>query len=329
MGDDVGIGGERAAHLERAVVGDQHHLVAGLHLGGQEVAQVLEHPVAVGGVDVEVVDVDDEEEALLGGHLLAALAIGQRHLRRRRRIGAGGPPGLVAAHLVAALDGVEVGHLHRPLVLVQLEVVLGQAGHPVALLVGHVDVDVDHLHVHRVDEDLQVLRLARRLVDAALGGLRGRRLGGILGAVRGGLRRGAAGGAASSDWAARRPARGPAAASASNPKRRTESPRGERRAGGVTNGERIGFMAARSPGGSRIGWCETDARDWRERLDDRPILHEAPGAAAPGALRCSTPHPPRVYGVTSTRWVRLRPPTTSLTLTTSTCSTRRSSSSVL
>ena len=154
-GDQAGIAGEGAADVHLAVVGDQHELVAPAELLADEGPDLAHHPVAVERPEVEVVDVDDQPQPLVLRRL-HQLASGARERRRSagRRRNAGAACASSAAGVVglAGVDGVEVGDLHRPVVLEELEVVLGQAADGVALLVGDVDVDVDDADVDRVDE---------------------------------------------------------------------------------------------------------------------------------------------------------------------------------
>ncbi len=156
--DDVRIAGEGAAYVQLAIVGHQHHAVARVQLAAQELAQRGEDAVAVEGTQVVVVDVDHEVQALV----LGRFDLRQRHRRcdrRGKRLGRGGL--LRRLRRLALVHGVEVGDLHRPAILEDLEVVARQTAHAVALLVGDVDVDVDDRDVDRLEETLG-LRLGFR-----------------------------------------------------------------------------------------------------------------------------------------------------------------------
>ena len=166
-GDQRRVAGEAVAHVQLAVVGDEHHLVVALQLLVDEGAQLAHHPVAVERVEVVVVDVNDQAQALVLGD---GLGRGRRDRLRRGSCGGRGSRRRCVVPRVGltVLDGEEVGHGDRPVVLVQLEVVLRQAVDAVALLVGHVDVDVDDVDVDRVHE--QVFSTARSGLRGGLGG---------------------------------------------------------------------------------------------------------------------------------------------------------------
>ncbi len=129
--------GEALFHPRLGTAPDQHHPIRRVAVALQIVAQVVEDPVAILGPDVELVDED---------HQLQALGLGPRQrggLVRR----------LVFSPHLALLDGEEVGQLHRLAVFEQREVVAGEAGHRVAVLVGHHHLDVDDVDVDRVEEE--------------------------------------------------------------------------------------------------------------------------------------------------------------------------------
>ena len=156
----VRVGREGLAGLEGAVVRDDHAFGVRADRLRDEFLQTFEHPVAVLGLDVLVVDVED--------------VVGlddRRHLGRRRLLDVEGNGCAVLEQHLAARDGVEVGDLLGKPVLADLEIVGRQAGDPLALRVGDEDV-----HVRDGDVD--------RLAD----GRNGRRL--LLGLRRGRGRRG-------------------------------------------------------------------------------------------------------------------------------------------
>jgi hypothetical protein len=148
--------------MQLAVVRHQHHLVAAPQVAGEELPDIAKHPVAVELTDVEVVDVEHQEELLLVRNLRLG---GDRRRRRSGRRGGLRRRRRQFHRRLAGVDGVEVGDLDRLAVLVELEVVLGQAAHPVAGAVGHENVDVDHVDAHGLEIQtlIDLLRRWRRL----------------------------------------------------------------------------------------------------------------------------------------------------------------------
>jgi hypothetical protein len=160
-GDDVeglqdlhGVAGERHPYLDALVEGGDHRLVAGAHGRLDELLHVLEHAVAVEGVEGEVVDVEDQA---------AALALGDVGDGLGARLGGSGGAGSGYFPLLG-LDLVEVRDRLRHAVLVEDEVVLGQPVDPLPLLVGDDDVDVDDADVDLVDVRRRIGLLVRRLL---------------------------------------------------------------------------------------------------------------------------------------------------------------------
>ncbi len=139
VGDDLlHVRGERHPDGEAAVVAHQHHLVAGGELPAQEVRQAGEDVVAVARAEVDVVDQDDEAEALVLG------ARGGSGSRSRR-------PG-------RARLGEEVGDLDGLAVLQDLEVLARQARYRLALLVGDEDLEVDDADLDGLVEGVRLPR---------------------------------------------------------------------------------------------------------------------------------------------------------------------------
>ena len=139
--------GERLGHLEIAVVADDHEAIALPYAVLHEALQAVEDPAPVGGRDVEVVDVDHQVQLLLRRPLVFS-RLGRARLGQRQ-------PALGVAQDAVVVDrGVEVGDLDRLAVLENLEVGYGQVVDRPALLVGHEDLDVDHVDVDRVDEGI-------------------------------------------------------------------------------------------------------------------------------------------------------------------------------
>jgi hypothetical protein len=56
--------------------------------------------------------------------------------------------------LGSPFDGVEVGHRHGAAVFENLEIVLGQAGDRIPLLIGDKDLHVDNIDLDRLEERL-------------------------------------------------------------------------------------------------------------------------------------------------------------------------------
>ncbi len=158
-GDQGRIAGEGAAYVQLAVVGDQHELVVLAQLVADEGPQLAHHAVAVERPEVEVVDVDHQPQPLVRRRARRRSRLGG-HRRSRGHRGRGGSRRsglvLVGDDRPPLVDGVEVGDLDRPAVLEHLEVVLGEPGDGLALLVRDVDVDVDHADVDDVDERLRL-----------------------------------------------------------------------------------------------------------------------------------------------------------------------------
>ena len=154
LGDAPRLGREGKRDLEPArIVDGEHRPVVRAELDAQEVAQERQQPVAVRRRQVVVVDVDHQAQPVL----------------RRRRFGrdeavevalpgpavpeGGGLP-FARARVQAVRELEEVRELHRATVLPHLEVVCREAGHRVAVAVGHPDVDVDDADVDRLAEGL-------------------------------------------------------------------------------------------------------------------------------------------------------------------------------
>src|SRR6266498_2926556 len=148
--DLAGLGGELAPDLQGPVIGHDHPLRASPDRLPHELFQAFEHPVAVLGLDVQVVD---EEDVLrfqfrrdlcfgLGGIETDDLAVVQEHLPAGHR--------------------VEIRDLLRRSILIDLEVVPRQPGHPVPLRVGDHDLDVRHGHFDFLGNGRERLLVRRR-----------------------------------------------------------------------------------------------------------------------------------------------------------------------
>ena len=154
-----GVARERHAHFHAAVERRHHRFIAGAHDRRDELLHLLEDAVAVERRQREVVDIEDDAALLILRDLIDAHRLRQRGSRIRvdddRRDG----------NALRIVDLVKVRDRLEKVVLVDLEVVLRQAGDRVALLVGHDDVDVDDADVDRLRElrHFVRLRLRRRL----------------------------------------------------------------------------------------------------------------------------------------------------------------------
>jgi len=134
---------ERLQHIVGLVVGDDHHLYRWVQNFPNKGSELGNEPIPVDGAGVVVVEVEhniDRTEAVPG-----------KRLGPRNR-GWGGLTGrrLLAA-VIAAIDLIgeerEVGDRLGRSILGQNEIVGFEIGDGEALLVGDIDIDVDHAHV--------------------------------------------------------------------------------------------------------------------------------------------------------------------------------------
>ncbi len=130
------IGGEALGHPQGAALDHRHQGAVVRPEVGEDVGfDRLDQAVAALRGEREVVEDEGEMEPLVGaGH-------------RRRRLG--------PRHVLGATaHREEIRQLDRPAVFQELEVVAGQAGDPLPVAAGDVDLDVDHLDVDRLEEGL-------------------------------------------------------------------------------------------------------------------------------------------------------------------------------
>ena len=143
--DHLRIAGEVPLDLDRPVVAQQHDAVVPRDVLAQELAHVPEHPIAVLGPDVHVIDVDHQVEAFVLRHddpsTLQARPIHETDFGFLRHQAGN------VAYLDPILDLVEVRDRDRVLLLSENEVLPGQTGHGIAVLVPDEDLDVDDLDV--------------------------------------------------------------------------------------------------------------------------------------------------------------------------------------
>lgn len=136
--EGLAVGGERQEDPGGAVVGRHHHLVFGAQALLQHVGQLDEGVAAP--LDPEAVLVDEDHEAEPGGAFRPRrgdLPGPCPYCGRRRRYGC------------ALFDTAEVAELDRLAVLEDLEVGAREVRHRPALPVRGIDLEVDHLDVHR------------------------------------------------------------------------------------------------------------------------------------------------------------------------------------
>jgi hypothetical protein len=140
--------GEALPHLDLRLEARHQHAVSGAQHLVELGAELVEDALAAARVDVRVVDHQRQAEALVLGQRLGVGRVAAEVEHRR-----GGLAGLEVAPR-PLLDGVEVGQLHALAVLEDDEVVAGEAANRVAAAVGDHHLEVDHVDLDAVEEDL-------------------------------------------------------------------------------------------------------------------------------------------------------------------------------